>query len=934
MTDRSVVVKLRAEVQGFVAGMATAKKSSSELLSEVDKLGQKHKESFGNIIGPMAGAGAVLVGAFGYAVKAAADFDKQMSEVGAVSGATGKELGQLRQAALDAGRDTAYSATEAAKAEAELTKAGMSTRDVLGGGLKGALSLAAAGQIDLADAATITAQSLNTFHLNGAAASHTADILAAASNKSASDVEQLSRGMAQAGLVASQAGWNFKDTTAVLAAFADRGLQGSDAGTSLKTMLLALENPSTKAAQTMRELGIHTYDANGHFVTASGLAGQLKDKLGGLSEQERNTALATIFGSDAIRAANVLYDQGSDGISKYSDAVDDYGAAARVAQQKTNNLAGDLERLKGSLETVAIQSGSGANTGLRTLTQAADGALHAFSALPGPVQATLTILAGLSGAGLLAGAGFLKARQTGQDLVKALQEMGPTGEKAATGLGKVGKVAGQAAGWATAFMLVWTAADYLAEKSINTSMNVDEMTNSLNRFARDGQVSGEMARAFGKDLSGLVSDINKVNAAYAGIQAQGKAGVKQRAANAFAGPEVGTYVGAQAAKAAPSEADLKSLDQGLAGLVNSGNATAAKAAYDQLAAATERAGGSIGDLNKKLPEYTKAAGGAAAASSGLANGFGTAESNARTLTQSWQSAIEKGQTLHDLFIQLNGGALSFAQAEINVEQAVDDLSASFAANGRTLDVTTEKGRANKEAILATADAAAKAADAKFKESGSVEAAAATYNAYIAQLRATLKQAGFTEAQINQLIGTYARMPPTIVTQVQVQGIDAAKERIDSVSTKLNALQNRTVTTYVVTNVETNETRKVTRAGPAFNRYGGVNFAASGLAPGIYPDGAEITHFAEKGTGGELYLPLRGITQQRAAALLNVGASRYGLAVTPAGAAGGGNTTVVNLTVNAGLGANGHEVGQQILDVLRPAIAHRGGNVQLVLTGKT
>lgn len=933
MADRSVVVRLRAEVQGFVAGVSTAKKSLGEFSGELDKLGQQHKEKFDKVIRPAAMVGAGLVAAFGLAVKAAADFDKQMSEVAAVSGATGKDLGLLRQAALDAGRDTAYSATEAAKAEAELTKAGMSTKDVLGGGLKGALSLAAAGQIDLADAATITAQSLNTFHLNGAAASHTADILAAAANKSASDVEQLSRGMGQAGLVASQAGWSFKDTTAVLAAFADRGLQGSDAGTSLKTMLLALENPSKKAAETMQQLGINAYDANGHFVTASGLAGQLKEKLGGLSEQERNTALATIFGSDAIRAANVLYDQGSDGISKYSGAVDDYGAAARVAQQKTDNLAGDLERLKGSLETVAIQAGSGANTGLRTLVQTADGALHIFGSLPAPLQATLTILAGLSGATLLASAGFLKARQTAQEMLTALREMGPTGEKAAAGVTKIGKAAAALGTIGTVATVAWMAIDYFANRTLNAKMNVDEMTNSLNRFSQNGQVGGEMARAFGKDLSGLASDLSKVNAAYEKVNAESRQGTKQKVAGAFAGGAFSAgYAGpaGQAAiKAAPSAADLKSLDQGLANLVSSGNATAAKAAYDQLAAATERYGGSVADLNAKLPEYQKATAGAAAASTGMANGFGTATSNARTLVQSWQDAIEKGQSLYDLFVQLNGGALNFAEAEIRVEQAVDDLAASFAKNGTSLDVNTEKGRANKEAILQTADAAAKAADAKFRETGSLEQASATYNGYIAQLRATLKQAGLTDAQINTVIQTYARMPPAITTQLKVLGVDAATEQIKSITARVNALDNRTVNTYVVVNTQTNETRTITRSSQQFQRRGGVVHAAGGLAPGIYPDGAEITHFAERGTGGELYLPLRGITQQRAAALVNVAANRYGLAVTPAGA-GRGSTTVINVSFSAGLGADMRRAGQEIIDLIRPVVRSGGGNVQVVL----
>src|SRR5207237_5181548 len=142
-------------------------------------------------------------------------------------------------------------------------------------------------------------------------------------------------------------GLSVEDTTGTLAAFASAGLLGSDAGTSLKTMFLALSKPSGDAADLMEELGIHAYDASGQFVGITKLAGQLKDRLGGLTQEQRNSALATIFGNDAIRAASILYTEGADGIQQWIDKTNDAGFAAETAAARTDNLAGDIERLKG-----------------------------------------------------------------------------------------------------------------------------------------------------------------------------------------------------------------------------------------------------------------------------------------------------------------------------------------------------------------------------------------------------------------------------------------------------------------------------------------------------------------------------------------------------------------------------------------------------------
>lgn len=317
-----------------------------------------------------AASALALVGLGAAAVRESTEFNKAISGVGAVANATAADLELLRKAALQAGADTAFSASDAAVAEAELAKAGLSTADVLGGALSGSLDLAAAGQLDLGAAATITAQALNVFNLEGDQASHVADVLAAGANKSATDVNQLGQALAQGGIVADQFGLGLEDTVGTLSLFADKTLVGSDAGTSFKTMLQRLVPQSAEAKQAMDDLGLSFFDSAGNFVGIAETAQQLQDALSGLSEEQRAGALTTLFGSDGIRAANILYTEGASGVREYTDAVNDTGAAQRMAAAQLDNLSGDLEALRGSWETVLIGLGSSADSGLRDIVQA------------------------------------------------------------------------------------------------------------------------------------------------------------------------------------------------------------------------------------------------------------------------------------------------------------------------------------------------------------------------------------------------------------------------------------------------------------------------------------------------------------------------------------------------------------------------------------
>ena len=545
MVERTVTARFTADVNGAIANINRLAKSIGDSAKAGTDFAAKNKGAFDQVATSAAAIGITSGVALGAAVKSFAEFDKAMSSVRAATGETAGNMDLLREAALKAGKDTSFSATEAAQGIEALAKAGVEVKDILGGGLTGALDLAAAGQIAVGDAAEIAATAMTQFKLSGEQVPHIADLLAAAAGKAQGEVGDMAAALKQGGLVASQFGLSVEETTGTMAAFASAGLLGSDAGTSFKTMLIALANPSKEAAQAMKDLGINAYDAQGSFIGIAPLADQLKSKLSGLSQEQRNAALATIFGTDAIRAASILYDQGAQGIAEWTTKVNDAGFASEQARTKTDNLAGDVERLGGALDTALIQGGSGANSVLRGLVQAADGAVSAFGELPPAVTGTATALAAVGTVGGLGAAGMLKAVSAAGELREAWTALGRVGKTLTLSAGAIG-IALVAAG---ALYSAFTSENEKAKQSVdNFRGTLDQATGAItantrayvaNELAQSGLA--ESAKGMGLSLSqvtdaalgnksameGLVQQLNAVINANVVAGSGAKSGVEQ-----------------------------------------------------------------------------------------------------------------------------------------------------------------------------------------------------------------------------------------------------------------------------------------------------------------------------------------------------------------------------------------------------------------------
>jgi TP901 family phage tail tape measure protein len=320
--------------------------------------------ALGSMVSQVATAGAVVGGVLatgiGAAVKQAADFEHGLSAVGAASGASASEMQGLHDTALALGASTqlaGINATDAAQAMTQLAKGGVSVADIMGGAANGALLLASAGEIGVGQAADIAVRAMTIFGAKGSDVAHISDLIAAAAGKSATDVGQLGAAFNQSAAVAANAGLSIEELTGTLGFLAQRGLEGSDAGTSLRTALQRLQSPTDTAAKTMADLGINVRDANGKMLPMAQVADILKERLGGLSDAQRDAALQTIFGADAIRVAIPLVQAGGSAITDWTAKVNDAGYAARQGAALNNNLAGSWDQFQATVQTAAIGIG-------------------------------------------------------------------------------------------------------------------------------------------------------------------------------------------------------------------------------------------------------------------------------------------------------------------------------------------------------------------------------------------------------------------------------------------------------------------------------------------------------------------------------------------------------------------------------------------------
>lgn len=335
----------------------------------------------------IAGGAALVAVGVKRSLNAFGDFQQTLSVFDATAGATNRQMERVKRTAMALGNDLTLpgvSAADAATAMTELAKGGLSVADSMAAA-KGVLQLATAAQIGNADAATITADALNAFGLAGNRAGDVADMLANAANKSTATMPEMAEGLKQVSAVAATNGLSISTVVTALAQLANAGIKGSDAGTSLKTMLTSLAAPTKEAKDTLSDMGVAVFDAQGAMRPFPEIIGDLKRATRGMSEEQRAAAFNTIFGADAVRAANVLVGEGERKHRALARGIRESGAAAKLAAAQTTGWNGAVGAFQSQIETLSTQVGEAlapaATEVVNALTDMAAGAPGAWASI-------------------------------------------------------------------------------------------------------------------------------------------------------------------------------------------------------------------------------------------------------------------------------------------------------------------------------------------------------------------------------------------------------------------------------------------------------------------------------------------------------------------------------------------------------------------------
>lgn len=759
--NKNIVIRLMADTASYEAAMTRAGSTARTVASGMEHTGRKSA-----LIASGMTAAGLAVAAFGVAaVKMAADFDQQMSTVQANTGATSAQMDQLRAAAIEAGASTVYSASDSADAINDLGKAGMSVTDILTGGLSGALNLAASDGMAVGDAAEYMANALSMFHLKGSQASQVADTLAAGAGKAVGNVSDFGEALNNCGAQANSFGMNIQETTGVLALFAQNGTIGAEAGTQLNSMLMKLAAPSTEASNTMKELGISAYDAQHHFVGMANFAGQLQKAEKGLTDEQRNQANATIFGSYAIKAANYLYEAGESGVNKWTKAVSESGYAAEQAAAKNNNLKGDLENLGGSMESLMISVGEGAQGPLRKMVQGLDTLVDAFAGLPSGAQQTIVAMASLAGvfgavhkaAGNLNGSTSTMANNIGLAIdpiqrVKtalasaqtAFEMFRASGMSAQEQLETFGTSASRAELKTAGFKAVGSSVMSLLGGPWGIALTVAGV--ALSAFISQQQ----KAKAASEQLESALESGSDVASEIAGAyQDMSSGGVKLTTWLDKAGISLTDMTSA----AMGNEAALKRVNKQIKEIDKPGiGATAASAIKKALKEESK----AYDDASKKANEKSKAAKNAVDADGKSAAAAKDAANANKELGSSASDASDEIDDLVKSLFGLESGNLTADQAVDQLNQKIGELSDTckdngmvFDQNGDLLDRFSEKGTKTKQALEDIASSAQNAAEKILKQGEST---------------------GFSSGEIERANGVLQDARDAIIRQAEASGM--------------------------------------------------------------------------------------------------------------------------------------------------------------------
>ena len=368
MSRNDLMIEIRANTQQALREIENLREHIQGITQNTNTQGL---DSIGNSIKNIAlqvGGVVAVEEALRSVIETGAEFEKTISKLGAISGASANELQKMSDKARELGQSTQYSASEVAEAMNYQAMAGMKVNDILEA-TPDLLDLASVGQMDLARASDIATDTMTAFGLSAKEMTRIVDVMATITTNSNTNIEQLGEAFKNVAPVAHNLGLSIEQTSAMLGVLADSGRKGGDAGTHLKIILQRLASTTKPVIKGLKELGISAYDSNGKLKPMTETLKQIKSKLDGLSEQKRNEILKNLFGEEAIASANIILNNLDSMDNKLQKVANSSGQASKMAKQMNDNLNGDWKQLKSAMSELAITLYNELKPSLRDVTQ-------------------------------------------------------------------------------------------------------------------------------------------------------------------------------------------------------------------------------------------------------------------------------------------------------------------------------------------------------------------------------------------------------------------------------------------------------------------------------------------------------------------------------------------------------------------------------------
>jgi TP901 family phage tail tape measure protein len=378
----AALVEVSASAKKAGDAVANAGKTSVASLTAMESAGKRFSDSLDKAKISLAVLAATSSFALRSVIESFGNFEQSMARVRALSGATEEQFGSLQQKALQLGRDTVFTAKEAADAMGNLALAGLNTNEILAASGP-TLDLAAAAQIGIADAATITARILRGYGHDARQLSADVDILTVAFTRSNTDIRALGEAFRQAGPVAAALNRDFTETTAILSKLADAGFQGSLGGNALKRILSDLVAPTKTAQNELKKFGIEAKEINLQTRDFSEVIDLFKEKTAGFAESDIGALAFAVFGQRGAPAFLALMEQGGQSIRDFTVLLEKAsGTAERIRKIQLDTVFGQFELLRSAAENLTIKLGRGLEPFLKVLARTFTTLVIAVGELP------------------------------------------------------------------------------------------------------------------------------------------------------------------------------------------------------------------------------------------------------------------------------------------------------------------------------------------------------------------------------------------------------------------------------------------------------------------------------------------------------------------------------------------------------------------------